>query len=184
MIYNFKTEEDGQQWVVDTEVLNWARASSIVAAPSVLAAESNLARFVPTEEGRLIPLGGGRYVLEGRQPFVPGPNGQPVPQFALFIVLTILSADKDGTCVTFLQANVPVKDFQHQSIKNFAAQVMPPLQLTPQNLGKIPAVKSPVSATTEFQTTQKPPVELPPHVGNTLKVVESTPEEKPSVTLD
>lgn len=136
MIFNFKTELDSQQWVIDTEELNWARASSLVAAPSIKAAETNLARFVPTEEGKLIPMGGGRYALEGRKPFDENKN----PQLAFIVILTILSAENEGTCVTFMQTNVAIRDLQHQQIKNFVSQTMPPLQLTPRDVGKIHAV--------------------------------------------
>ena len=136
MIFNFKTELDSQQWVIDTEEFNWARASSLVAAPSIKAAETNLARFVPTEEGKLIPMGGGRYALEGRKPFDENKN----PQLAFIVILTILSAENEGTCVTFMQTNVAIRDLQHQQIKNFVSQTMPPFSLTPRDVGKIHAV--------------------------------------------
>ena len=135
MIYNFKTE-DGQQWVADTEALTWGKASSIIASPTIKAAETNIARFVATEEGKLIPLGGGRYAFEGRKPF----DESNKPQLAVFIVLTILSAESEGTCVTFFQANVPIKDVQHQPIKNFHVQCLPPFQLNPNGVGRIHAV--------------------------------------------
>lgn len=125
MIYNFKTEEDDQQWVVDTELLTWARASSIIAAPTIIAAEANIARFVPTEEGKLIPLGGGRYNLEGRQPF----DENHKPQLSLFMIITVLSTENEGTCMTFFQANVAAKGVQHQNIKNFESRCLPPMQL-------------------------------------------------------
>lgn len=133
MIYNFKTESDDQMWVMDTEALTWARASSIISTPSVQAAQSNLAHFVPSEEGRLIPLSNGRFALEGRKPF----DADGKPQFAIFIILNILSSENDGTCVTFIQANVALKDGQHQHIKNFHTQCLPPFQMNPKQLGKI-----------------------------------------------
>lgn len=126
MIYNFKDASE-QMWVIDTESLSWSRASSIIAAPSIVAAESNVARFVPTEEGELTALGGGRYVLEGRKQF----DDEGKPQLAIVIILTLLSADNDGTCVTFLQSNVEIKDAQHQQIKNFHTQCLAPFTPTP-----------------------------------------------------
>lgn len=176
MIYNFKTVDDDQQWVVDSEELNWARASSLVAAPTIKAAETNLARFVPTEEGKLIPMGGGRYALEGRKPFV-GPDNHP--QLAIIVILTLLSAENNGTCVTFMQANVAVKDLQHQQIKNFVAQCMPPLQLTPRSVGKMHVVK-PVDP--EMSGSAEVPAPSP-----TLPAApeaQTQPEEKPLVTID
>ena len=68
MIFNFKTVEGDEQYVIDPEAQTWAKASSIIATPSVKAAESNIARFVPIEEGKLVPLGGGRYRLHPRKP--------------------------------------------------------------------------------------------------------------------
>ena len=125
MIFNFKTVQDYQQWQIDTENGTWARASNIIAAPTVIAAAQNIARFVPQEEGKITPLGGGRYALTGRQPFL---DGQP--QLAVICILTLLSADNDGTCLTLIQGNVPLKELQHQPIKNFAMECLPPLQLT------------------------------------------------------
>lgn len=136
MIYSFKLTDGDIQYVVDTESLTWARASSIISAPSIDAAKNNFANFVPQEEGRLIPLGSGRFALDGRKPF----DAEGHPQFAIFVILTVLSSDQEGTCFTALQANVATKDFQHQQIKNFHAHCMPPLQLTPRDVGKIHAV--------------------------------------------
>jgi hypothetical protein len=141
MIYNFRTESDGQQWVVDTEALSWAKASSIIASPTIKAAETNIARFVPAEEGQLIPLGAGRFALNGRKPF----DAENKPQLAIFIVLTLLTADNEGTCVTLFQANVPIKEVQHQHIKNFHIQCLPPLKITPREAIQPPAAIVPVA---------------------------------------
>lgn len=119
MLYNFKSSEG--QWVVDSENLTWARTSSIISSPSLLAAEGNIGNFVPIEEGKLNPLGGGRYSLLGRRPF----NEKKEPQLSIFILLTVLSAEGDGTCVTFVQGNVDLSDFQHQQIKHFKAECLP-----------------------------------------------------------
>ena len=119
MIYNFRTAEG--QWVVNPEDLTWARTSSIISSPSVVAAASNLANFVPIETGKLVPLGGGRYSLDGRKPL----NEKQEPQLSIFIILTILTAEDGGTCVSFLQANVETTDFQQQEIKKFKCESLP-----------------------------------------------------------
>ena len=123
MIYNFKTVEDNQQWVVDVEALTWARASSIIAAPSVEAAEHNLARFVAAEEGKLAPMGAGRYVFVGRK--LTGANGQP--QIAIFTVASIPVKDDDGkiVLVTLMQSNVDIKDGQQEQIQKFKVECLP-----------------------------------------------------------
>lgn len=128
MLYNFRTTDDSQMWAVDTEALTWAKASSILATPSVKAAESNIARFVASEEGALIPMGGGRYALEGRKPV----DDAGKPQLAIFILVTILSAEDGGVCVVFIQANVAIQDAQHQEIKKFKMECLPPIR-PPQN---------------------------------------------------
>jgi hypothetical protein len=148
VIYNFKTTEDGQQWVIDTEALTWARASSILATPSVKAATSNLARFVASEEGKLIPMGGGRYALEGRRPL----DKDRKPQLALVIILNILTSEGDGSCVTFIQANVDVKDLQHTEIKNFHVECLPAIR--PPNR---PAPQAMPPITADEQKAQAPP---------------------------
>lgn len=129
MIYNFRTTEDNQQWMIDTESqpAYWAKASSILAAPSVTAAANNTASFVPQEEGVLVPLGGGRYALKGRKPVDAAGN----PQLSIIIILTLLSGEEGGTCVTFIQANVDIKDAQHADIKNFKVEALPAIR-TPQ----------------------------------------------------
>lgn len=127
MIYSFKTKADDQQWIIDTEALTWARSSGLVISPSVIAAEANMGSFVPIEEGKLTAMGGGRYVLEGRKPF----DESGKPQLSILILLSLLSADNQGTCVTFIQSNMELDKFQHQPIKNFATEVMHPIQLNP-----------------------------------------------------
>jgi hypothetical protein len=67
MKYQFKTEDD-QLWVIDTLNLVWGKASSILSAPSVAAAEQKLSNFEYSESGTLVPMGGGRYSMDGRTP--------------------------------------------------------------------------------------------------------------------
>jgi hypothetical protein len=146
MLYNFETDEG--TFVIDTEILTWAKASSIIAAPSIKAAESNFAHFVPQVEGKLIPLGGGRYALQGRKPF----NEKKEPQLSIFILLNIFSGEDGGTAVTFLQSNVEVRKLQHQEIKKFKCEVLP----------AIPAPNRPPQAqmppiTAEEKKAQEPP---------------------------
>jgi hypothetical protein len=107
--YEFKTE-DGQLWTIDTERGTWARVSTILAAPSVIAAESNLSNYVPAEGGRLVSIGNGQYYLEGRQ---------PKDGLCRVAVITVLTDEDEGSCVTFLQANVTVKDPNHREIKKY-----------------------------------------------------------------
>ena len=125
MIYNFQLASNKDQYAIDVEALTWAKTSNILAAPTIIAAEANIARFIPQEEGRLTPLGGGRYALDGRRPF----DAKGIPQLALFMVVTVLSSDNEGTCMTFLQSNVALENFQHQNIKNFESRCLPPMQL-------------------------------------------------------
>ena len=132
MIYNFK-DSSGQQWMVDTETLKWAQASSILATPSIAAAASNLAHFVPQAEGALVPLGGGRYAFEGRKPLDDGGN----PQLSIIIILTVLTAEDEGVCVTFIQGNVGVTDFQHQQIKKFKAEALPAISTPTRPAGMV-----------------------------------------------
>lgn len=141
MLYNFRTTEDSQQWTVDTEQLKWARASSILAAPSVKAVESHLARFVAAEEGPLIPMGGSRFAMAGRQPL----DAAGKPQLAIVIIVTVLTSEDGGSAVTFIQANVEIKDFQHQEIKKFRTEVLPAIR-SPQNPGRRPVVMPPITA--------------------------------------
>ena len=114
MNYTFKTEDD-QLWMVDVERMHWGKASSIISAPSVKAVESKLAQFVETEGGDVTPLGGGRYVLEGRQ---------PKDGLCIVTILTVLSEENGGTCVTFAQGNVNIKDLQHEAVTKFRCECL------------------------------------------------------------
>src|SRR5262249_35411517 len=109
MLYNFKTVDDDQQWVIDVEALTWARASSILATASVKSAENNLARFVAAEEGPLAPMGGGAFRLVGRRPIVDGK-----PSLAVLAIIWVPVTDEDGqiTMMGLLKANVNTKDIK------------------------------------------------------------------------
>lgn len=143
MIYNFRAVEfdNEEQFVIDTdpEVLTWARTSSIISAPSVVAAGQNLVNFVPIEQGKLNSLGGGRYTLEGRQPF--SKDGKP--QLSIIVILSVLSGDNEGTNYIFLQANVPTSEFQHQEIKHFQTQCLQALPIQPAGVGKLHVAELP-----------------------------------------
>ena len=117
MLYNFRDSDD-QQWQIDTERLTWARASSILSAPSVTAAENNMARFIATEEGSLAPLGMGRFGLVGRRP----------PDLSIVSIGHVPITDDDGqiVLVCLIQSNVTIKDAQHQEIKRFKIQPLAP----------------------------------------------------------
>src|SRR5580700_7823276 len=103
MLYNFKTAADDQQWVIDTEALTWARASSILAAPSVKAAETGLARFEAVEEGFLAPFGNGVFRFVGKKE----------PDLAIIAIFWVPVTDTQSNqviMVNVLQANVDIKD--------------------------------------------------------------------------
>lgn len=121
MLFSFRTVEDDQIWTVDTEILEWTKASSIVSSPSVKAVESKFANYIPIEKGKLSPIGGGRYRLHPRKPI--GKDGRP--QLSMIVLLTVLTEQDGGTCVTFLQANVDIKDAQHQEIKKYTCECLP-----------------------------------------------------------
>jgi len=120
MIYTFK-DESGEQWQIDTEKLIWSRASSILSAPSVAAAENDMARFVPQEEGQLAPMGMGRFSFVGRRP----------PQLSIISIGHIPVTDDDGEIVSvcLVQSNVIIKDVEHQEIKRFRVQPLAPPQM-------------------------------------------------------
>lgn len=117
MLYNFKTVADDQQWVIDTEALTWARASSILAAPTIKAAASNLAHFEAVESGPLAPFGNGVFRFVGRKE----------PQLAIIAVFWVPVTDEDSqiTMVNILQANVDIKDGKAQDIKRYKTECLP-----------------------------------------------------------
>src|SRR5271154_678168 len=73
MIYQFKTMDD-ELFAINTVELRWGRASSIVAAPTLAAAEQALSSFVFVEEGTLVPMGAGIYSMDGRTKDTVGPG--------------------------------------------------------------------------------------------------------------
>lgn len=117
MIYTFK-DESGEQWEIDTEKLTWARASSILAAPTISAAENDMPRFVAAEEGSLAPYGMGRFGLIGRRP----------PELSILSIGHIPITDDDGEIVMMclIQSNVVIKDVEHQEVKRFKTQPLAP----------------------------------------------------------
>ena len=115
MTYTFRTE-DGQHWALDTERGMWSKTSSLLAAPSIIAAEHGLSHLAATETGKLIPIGGGRYAFEGRQ---------PKDGLCLITIMTVLSIEDGGSCVTFLQANVNIMDAAHEDIKKYKCECLP-----------------------------------------------------------
>ena len=122
MIYNFKVVEGDAQYVIDIEALTWAHTSSLLTAPSLVAAKDNWAAFMPVEEGKLSPLGGGRFHFVGRKS----------PQLALIAVLWIPVSEPDGvTMVNILQANVDIKDGKAQEITKYKTECMPAARQAP-----------------------------------------------------
>lgn len=110
MIYTFETL-DGEKFVLDVEHSRWGRASSILAAPSIAASENAIARYVYSEEGDLVPMGGGVYNLDGRMPLSDKPTeeekkapGAGLSSVGILIVLY------SGMCEVYLKPNVQIKD--------------------------------------------------------------------------
>jgi hypothetical protein len=65
VVYQFKSEKD-ELFVLNTATMRWGIASSILATPSMAAAKENLARYVFSSEGTIVPMGAGGYSLDGR----------------------------------------------------------------------------------------------------------------------
>jgi len=108
MIYQFKTLDDSL-FILNTKEATWGIASSILAAPSVIAAaESKLANYVFAEQGTLVPMGGGRYSLDGRTPQTKGKG-------AGLSTIGILSVPFDTDLFLYLLPNAPVKEDSFQS---------------------------------------------------------------------
>lgn len=97
MIYSFEVET-GENFVLNTATLKWGIASSILSAPSIVAAENNMAKFEFSKEGDLIPHGAGTYNLDGR-----------TPKDGLSTV-GLLCIPFEDTLVIYLRANAKVKD--------------------------------------------------------------------------
>lgn len=124
-MFQFKTMDD-ETFVIDPIARRWGRASSILAAPSVVAAsnkEENLAQYVFSEEGDLAIMGPFTYSLDGRTGKTQGPG-------AGLSSVRILLAIWGETLVVTLQANVPIKPdsftgVQVKSIKYFIDQPEP-----------------------------------------------------------
>lgn len=107
MIFHFETLDDAL-WVIDTANLQWGRASSILSAPSIVAAEKNLAKFEFAESGRLVPMGAGVYNMDGRTPKSAAPG-------AGLSSVGIMSIPFEDTLVIYLRANVKIKDESFRS---------------------------------------------------------------------
>lgn len=100
MIYQFKDLSENL-FVLNTATMRWGIASTILSAPSVVAAtdkENNLAQYVFSKEGDMIPQGAGGFTLNGRQP----KDGVSS--------VGIMAVPFEDTLVLYLKANAPVKD--------------------------------------------------------------------------
>lgn len=108
MVYQFRTEDDAL-FVINTMAATWGRASTILSAPSVTAAaESQLANYQYLEEGTLVPMGGGRYSLDGRTPKTEGPG-------AGLSTVGLMAVPFDHDLYLYLLPNVPVKEDSFKS---------------------------------------------------------------------
>lgn len=114
MIYSFEVAETNENFVINTATLRWGIASSILSAPSIVAAEHNMAKFEFSKEGALIPMGAGTYNLDGR-----------TPKDGLSTV-GILCVPFEDTLVVYLRANVKIKDdtFKSNPIKEVKYMIM------------------------------------------------------------
>jgi hypothetical protein len=99
--------------------MRWGRASSILSAPSIAAAEQNLAKFEFSEEGELIPMGGDTFALDGRTEKTEGP-GKGLSK------VTIHSIPFIDTLIVSISANVALKDstFKSNPIKKVEYFIM------------------------------------------------------------
>jgi hypothetical protein len=124
VIYHFKTADD-ELFVLNTVTMRWGRASTILASPSITAAEKQLTQYVYSEEGDLVAMGGGVFNMEGRSPETKGPG-------AGLCSVGIIAIPYDDTLVMYVQANVPIKQdsFSSNPIKHFKYQI---LSQEPQN---------------------------------------------------
>lgn len=103
MIYQFKTASDDELFAINTVEMKWGRASTIMAAPTLAAAAQNSVSFVFSEEGTLVPMGAGRYSLDGRTPDTKGPG-------AGLSTVQIMAVPFDTYLILYLLPNVEVKE--------------------------------------------------------------------------
>jgi hypothetical protein len=94
--------------------MRWGIASSILSAPSIVAAENNMAKFEFSVEGELIPMGGDTFSLDGR-----------TEKDGLSKV-TIHSIPFIDTLIVSISANVALKDstFKSNPIKKVEYFIM------------------------------------------------------------
>lgn len=176
MLYNFKTESDDQQWVIDTEALTWARASSILATPSVKAAETGLARFAAQEEGQLVPFGQGVFRFVGRQE--ENPDG--TPNLAIIAIFWVPVTDRQSSqviMVCVIQANVNIKDAKSQEIKQFKTECLPAARKA-QNPALRPIVQPPITVDEQKAQASTEPVVSAPLPDLSTAVLPDEPETK------
>lgn len=102
MIYQVKTMDD-ELFAFNTVELRWGRCSSIMAAPSLATAEKAIASFVFVEEGELVPMGAGRYSMNGRTPETKGPG-------AGLSTIQLMSVPFDTYIVQYILPNVDCKE--------------------------------------------------------------------------
>ena len=114
MIYSFVTEKTDENFVINTETMRWGIASSILSAPSIVAAENNMAKFEFSVEGELISMGGDTFALDGR-----------TEKDGLSKV-TIHSIPFIDTLIVSISANVALKDstFKSNPIKKVEYFIM------------------------------------------------------------
>ena len=104
MIYQFKTMDD-ELFAINTMDLKWGRASSILASPSVGAAAPDVASFVFSEEGTLVPMGAGVYSMDGRTP--DKEKGGPGAGLS---TVQLMAVPFDKYLILYLLPNVEVKE--------------------------------------------------------------------------
>jgi hypothetical protein len=121
LIYSFVVEKTDENFVINTETMRWGIASSILSAPSIVAAENNMAKYEFSAEGELIPMGGDTFALDGR-----------TEKDGLSKV-TIHSIPFIDTLIVSISANVEIKDetFKSNPVKSVKYFIQNPQKVAP-----------------------------------------------------
>lgn len=126
MLYQFETL-DGSLFQIDIAKQRWARVSALLETPSLAAAENEIARHTEIESGELIPMGGGVYNLEGRQPLSEKSTKEDreKPGAGLSSV-GLLCVPYEDHLLVYIKPNVQIKEnsFKSNPIKTVKYEVL------------------------------------------------------------
>jgi len=120
MLYQFTTP-DGETFVLNTETMRWGKASTILSAPSVAAVEGGITQFMYSEEGDLVPQGGGTYNLDGRRKGVTTAGILAIP----WIDTLYLRLHTNAPIVKESFKSNPIKNFHYEASFNEAMEQSP-----------------------------------------------------------